>query len=384
MIRRMPYDRILILSVLTLSAIGLVILFSASSVISRELYGSSTAIFTKQLYAVLLGLGLMFLAMRLDYRTYQNRYILAALLAVAIALLGWALASPDVNGVHRWVRIGPMRFQPSEIAKLGVILVTSYYLVAAGGQIRDFEKRMLWYFAPLGVMMLLVLMEPDFGTTTSLAFTLALLFFIAGLPWRYYFGALLLAAPGFYFLIYRVPYRWNRLLAFWDPEADPHGSGYQILQSLIAVGSGGLGGKGLAQSTQKLFFLPEAQTDFIFAVLAEELGIWGSTIVLLLFLVVLWRGIRISLRANTLFGTYVGLGIVCMIVFQALFNISVVLSICPTKGIPLPFISAGGSSVLVMLISVGILLNISRNSAVQFPGTINQPSAAGNDGERIG
>jgi cell division protein FtsW len=374
----MPYDRLLILSVLTLSAVGLVIVFSASSVISLELYGSSTTIFIKQLYAVLLGLGFMLLAMRLDYRLYQNRYILAALVAAAIGMLCWALISPDVNGVHRWVRIGPMRFQPSEIAKLGIIFVTAYYLVKIGGQIRSLEKQMLWYFAPLGLLMLLVLLEPDFGTTTSLAFTLALLFFVAGLPWRYYLGALLLAAPGLYFLVYRVPYRWNRLLAFWDPEADPYGAGYQILQSLIAVGSGGLGGKGLAQSTQKLFFLPEAQTDFIFAVLAEEMGIWGSTLVLLLFMIVLWRGVRISLKADTLFGTYVGLGIVCMIVFQALFNISVVLSLCPTKGIPLPFISAGGSSVLVMLIAVGILLNISRNPAVQVPEVIDdRPPAKG-------
>jgi cell division protein FtsW len=186
--------------------------------------------------------------------------------------------------------------------------------------------------------------------------------FLGGLRFRYYVGGLLIAAPIFYFLVLRAEYRRGRILAFLDPASDPYGLGYQIRQSLTAVGSGGLTGVGLAQGTQKLFYLPEPHTDFIFAVIGEEVGLLGCLTILMLFGALFWRGIKVSLRADTLFGTYLGLGIISIIVFQAFFNISVVLSLCPTKGIPLPFISVGGSSMLVMLAGTGILLNISKHA----------------------
>ncbi len=368
MSRRMPYDRTLILIVLALLGAGLVMVFSASSVISKEIYGSSTSIFYRQLTFAAVGLILMLIAMRIDHQRYESRVFLALLTTATIALLVWALFSPDVNGVRRWVQFGPARFQPSEIAKLTVVLLTAFYLLRNGGRIERLQQSLLPYLGAVATIVLLILLEPDFGTSISIAFTAALLLFIGGLRSSYYVGALLPAIPVFFLLVYQVPYRRQRLLAFWDPEADPFGSGYQILQSLVAVGSGGLTGKGLAQGTQKLFFLPEPHTDFIFAVIAEENGLWGCALVLLLFLGLLWRGLRISLRADNLFGTYVGLGIVTMIVFQSLFNMSVVLSLSPTKGIPLPFISVGGSSVMVMLAAVGILLNISRHARVPIPG----------------
>jgi cell division protein FtsW len=373
--RKMPYDGTLILVVLALLGAGLVMVFSASSVISKEIYGSSSAIFYRQLTFVGAGLILMLIAMRIDHQRYANGFALALLATATIGLLAWALFGPEVSGVRRWVQIGPARFQPSEIAKLTVVLLTAYFLVRSGGRIERIRKPLLPYMGVVSVIVLLILLEPDFGTSTSIAVTAALLLFLGGLRSSYYFAALLPAVPAFFFLVYQVPYRRQRLLAFWDPEADPFGAGYQILQSLVAVGSGGVAGKGLAQGTQKLFFLPEPHTDFIFAVIGEENGLWGCALVLLLFLALFWRGLRISLRADNLFGTYVGLGIVTTIVFQALFNMSVVLSLSPTKGIPLPFVSVGGSSVMVMLVSVGILLNISRHSRIPIPGSALTASA---------
>ncbi len=364
---RMPYDRILILLVLVLLGIGLVMVFSASAVISKEIYDSSTAIFTKQLYSVILGLVLMIVVMRIDYRLFANRFVIVLLIAASLGLLCWALASPDINQVHRWIRLGPMRFQPSEVAKLAVIFMSAYLLARREGRVRTVDRSVLAYLAILGIILVLVLAEPDFGTTTSLALTASLLLFAGGLPIRYYLGAALAALPLFFFLVYQVPYRRVRLFAFLNPEADPFGASYQVIQSLIAVGSGGLIGKGLAQGTQKLFFLPEPHTDFIYAVIGEETGLWGCSLVLGLFLLLLWRGLRAALRSDTLFGTYVGLGIVSMITLQALINMSVVLSLCPTKGIPLPFISVGGSSVLVMLTAIGVLLNISKHAQPSVP-----------------
>jgi len=286
-------------------------------------------------------------------------------MAVAVIMLAAALFGPEINGVNRWIQLGMFRFQPSELSKLAVILLTAFILVKKGGRIETLDRELLYMLFGIGAVLVLILVEPDFGTTTTIGVIVGLLLFLAGLRFRYYFACALVAVPAFYFLVYQVPYRRERILSFLDPEADPMGSGYQILQSLVAVGSGGVLGKGLSQGTQKLFFLPEPHSDFIFAVIGEEFGLIGSGLLVILFGVFLWRGIRISLRADTVFGTYVGLGIVLAIAFQAFFNISVVLSLCPAKGIPLPFISVGGSSLLVTLFSVGILLNISKHSRGQ-------------------
>jgi len=284
------------------------------------------------------------------------------MILLVLVLLSIALFEPSANGAHRWIRLGPLRFQPSELAKLVVVLATSYFLVKRGGKVERLDKAALSFLVLLACIILLVFLEPDLGTSTSLALTVALMLFLGGLRFRYYLGGLLIAAPLFYFLVLQAEYRRGRILAFLDPASDPYGLGYQIRQSLTAVASGGLTGVGLAQGTQKLFYLPEPHTDFIFAVIGEEVGLMGCLAVLLQFVFLFWRGVRVSLRADTLFGTYLGLGIISMIVFQAFFNMSVVLSLCPTKGIPLPFISVGGSSMLVMLAGIGILLNISKHA----------------------
>lgn len=360
--RKIPYDRILILIVLGLLGFGLVMVFSASSVVSRELYGSPESVLTRQFLAIVLSLVCMAVTMKIDYHLYQKPPILGFLFVLTVILLYLSLLGPGVNGAHRWINLGPMNFQPSELAKLVVIFLTAFFLVRQGGQIERLNRGFLLYAAGVTAIFVLVLVEPDFGTSMSLALIAAFLLFLGGLHYRYYLGLALLAVPAFYFLVYQIPYRRERILSFLDPAADQYGSGYQILQSLIAVGSGGIMGQGFAAGTQKLYFLPEPHTDFIFAVIGEELGLLGCLALILLFMLLFWRGVRISLRADTLFGTLVGLGIVSMMVFQAFLNISVALSLLPTKGIPLPFISVGGSSSIVMLAGVGILLNISQHA----------------------
>lgn len=362
MSRPMPYDRGLLLIVLLLVGFGLVMVFSASTVVSRELHGSQTWIFTRQFLHVSLGLLALILGTRIDYHGYQRRSFIYSFLFLALFLLLVVLVAPEARSTHRWIKLGFFNFQPSELAKLAVIFFTSYYLVARKNALDSFSKGSLPYLGVLAGIVLLVLLEPDLGTAACIAATGGFLLYLGGLPYRYLISLLLVAVPVVYLLIVNVPYRLQRVLAFLDPLHDPFGTGYQIRQSLIAVGSGGWSGLGFAQGKQKLFFLPEPHTDFVFAVVGEELGLVGCGALIVLFGLLFWRGVRISLRADTPFGTFLGLGIVCMIVLQAFANMSIALSLLPTKGMPLPFISVGGSSMLVMLTAVGILLNISRYS----------------------
>lgn len=359
--RTMPYDRGLLMIVLALLGFGLVMVFSASTVISKELYGTQTRIFARQLVYVFLGLLALMLAMRIDYHSYQRRNLVYGLLAVTVVLLLAVWLVPEAKGARRWIRLGPLNFQPSELAKLAVIFFTSYSLVTRKEEFHTLSKGLLPYLGVLGLIVGLVLLEPDLGTAACIAVTAGVLLYLGGLKYRYVLGLLLVAIPSFYMLIVRVPYRYKRFMAFLDPQQDPFGFGYQIRQSLIALGSGGWKGMGYVEGKQKLFFLPEPHTDFIFAVVGEELGLLGCAGLLLLFALLFWRAVRVALRADTLFGNFLGLGIACMIVLQAFLNMTVVTSLLPTKGMPLPFISVGGSSMLVMLIGVGVLLNISQH-----------------------
>lgn len=358
--RKIPHDQSLIAIVLALLGFGLIMVFSASTVVSGELYGSQTWIFTRQLVLVMLGLLALMVTMKIDYHFYQRQRVVYLFLIASLVLLVLVLIAPVSSGVQRWIQLGPVTFQPSELAKLAMILFTAFYLVSRREQFHSFQRGLLPYLAVVGSVVLLVLAEPDLGTAASIALTAGFLLFLGGLRYRYLLGLFLIAAPGLYFLVVRVPYRLNRVLAFLDPERDPYGIGYQIRQSLIAVGSGGWNGLGYAQGKQKLFFLPEPHTDFIYAVVGEEFGFLGCLAVIVLFTLLFWRGARIALRADSPFGTYLGLGIVCMIVLQAFINMSMVISLLPTKGLPLPFISVGGSSMIMTMAAVGILLNISR------------------------
>ena len=360
--REIPYDRGLIMTVLALLGFGLIMVFSASTVVSAEVYGSQTSIFTRQLLFVVIGLVGLMVSMKVDYHFYEQGRVIYPLLLVSLALLIYLLVAPESGGVQRWIRIGPANFQPSELAKLAVILFTAFYLVTRKEDFHSFKRGLLPYLVVVGAIVLLVLLEPDLGTAASIAFTAIVLLFLGGLRYRYLLGLFLAAIPALYFLVVRVPYRLDRWLAFLYPERDPYGIGYQIRQSLISVGSGGWSGLGYAQGKQKLSFLPEPHTDFIFAVVGEELGLLGCVTVVVLFGLFFWRAARISVRAESPFGTYLGLGIACMIILQALVNMSMVVSLLPTKGLPLPFVSVGGSSMIMTMTAVGILLNISSHA----------------------
>jgi len=361
MSRKLPYDRTLIVAVFVTLCFGLVMVFSASGIVSQRLHDSFSMVFGRQLLFVAIGFLLMLIAARIDYHLYSRPAIVYSGLVVSALLLASVFAFPPYHGARRWVILFGVRFQPSELAKLVIVIFTAYYLIWAGQRFHSFWRGLVPYLTILGLNVGLIVVEPDLGTPICIVSTVGFLIYLGGLRYRYIAIGLILAIPAFYALVWRVSYRKDRMLAFLDPEKDPFGVGYHIRQSLIAVGSGGWSGVGYAQGTQKQFFLPEPHNDFIFAVIGEELGLIGTLVTLALFVILFLKGVKIALRADSLFGVYLGLGIVAMITLQALLNMSVVVSLLPTKGIPLPLISVGGTSILVTLIAIGILLNISRH-----------------------
>jgi len=308
----------------------------------------------------------MFWLMNVDYHKLRQPRVVFTGLAVTFVLLVCVFFLDRSHQTHRWFRMGPFSFQPSEMAKLALIVYLAWLL-----ELRRLPRNFgvndpLHTLAPaLGatlMMAALVVKEPDMGTAFMIVVIAIAMLFVSGLSLKYIGGTVLAAIPVIYLLIVRVPYRLARFEAFLHPELDPKGAGFQLLQSLIAVGSGGMSGVGLMESRQKLFFLPEAHTDFIYAIICEEIGFIGAVIVLGLFAVYGWRGFVAAMKAPDDFGKFLGLGITTMVVGQALINLSVVLGLMPTKGIPLPFISYGGSSLFSMLLATGVLLNISQHA----------------------
>jgi cell division protein FtsW len=279
-------------------------------------------------------------------------------------LIGVMFSAP-VNGTRRWFGIGGLGIQPSELAKIAAVLFTALILERRMHRIDDLRYSMLPIAIVVGVLCGLILLQPDFGTAMSLLLIVGAMVFVAGLNYRYLVGTALVLIPTAYVVLMSAPYRRRRILAFWDPWADPQGDGFQIIQSLLAVGSGGVFGRGLMSGVQKLFYLPEPHTDFIYAVIGEELGLIGATCILICFCVIAWRGLKVASRAQDTFGAFLALGLTTMIAVQALVNMSVVLGLMPTKGIPLPLVSAGGSSLLINLLGMGVLLNISQHEAVE-------------------
>ncbi|RPJ84738.1 MAG: putative lipid II flippase FtsW [Acidobacteria bacterium] len=361
MSRKLPYDRTLVVAVFATLCFGLVMVFSASGIVSQRLHDSFSTVFGRQALFVGLGFLLMLAAARIDYHLYSRPAVIYSGLILTVVLLASVFAFPAYHGARRWVTLFGVRFQPSELAKLVIVIFTAYYLIWAGQRFHSFWKGLVPYLAILALNVGLIVIEPDLGTPICIVLTAGFLIYLGGLRYRYILVSALLAIPAFYVLVWRIQYRKDRMLAFLDPEKDPFGVGYHIRQSLIAVGSGGWSGVGYAQGNQKQFFLPEPHNDFIFAVIGEELGLIGTLFTLVLFVVLFLKGVKIAVRADSLFGVYLGLGIVAMITLQALLNMSVVVSLLPTKGIPLPLISVGGTSILVTLIAIGILLNISRH-----------------------
>jgi cell division protein FtsW len=310
----------------------------------------------------------MLAAMHFDYQRLRDRRIIYGLLALTVLLLAGVFAFPRVNGAHRWIKFAGFSVQPSEMSKLVVAIFLAYFLEKRAGEEGSFWRTFVPCVAVTGFVAMLVVAEPDLGTALMLAVVCMVMCYTAGTRLLHLGLAAAPALLGVAGLLIFVPWRMKRMITFLDPWADPQNSGFQVVQSLIAVGSGGVYGLGFAQGKQKLFFLPFAHSDFIFAVVGEELGLFGALTLVGVFAVFLWRGMRAALRAPDRFGMLLGIGLVTSIIAQALFNISVVLSIVPTKGIPLPFISYGGSSLVPTLVSAGVLLNISQYAGMSSAG----------------
>jgi cell division protein FtsW len=354
-------DRTLFVTVSLLTTFGLVMLYSASSVTASAQHGMSSYYFLRQLVFALAGFVIMLALMNVDYHVWQGRKVSRVLIFLSLLALVLVLTQMPVNGARRWLRIGGIpSIQPSEGAKLVLLFFLASFLQRHENEIRGPVRALLPCLAMAGIFAGLIVIEPDLGQVVCIALMTGTLLFVAGLRWKHIACAAGATIPLFYFLVVRVPFRWERVQTFLDPLRDPLGAGWQISQSLTAVGSGGLFGVGLGASRQKLYFLPEAQSDFIFAVIGEEIGLTGTVLVSLAFVVLLFRGLRIALRAPDRFGYFLGLGITAMIVAQAFINFSTVLALMPAKGTALPFISQGGSSLLMNLTASGILLNISQ------------------------
>jgi cell division protein FtsW len=363
MARKLKSDKLLFLATLLLVLASVVMVYSASAVIALERFHRPYLFLVKQAMWSALGLALLGVVMRVDYRTWKQPVLIwSALATVGFALVA-VLFMGRINGTRRWFGVGGFGIQPSELAKLAAIFFTAALLERRMHRIDEVRYSLLPIVLVVGGITALVLIEPDYGTAISIAAVAALMVFAAGLNFKYLLYSVMALAPLSVGLLLMEPYRVKRLWSFLCPECDPTGAGFQLLQSLIAVGTGGIGGAGLMAGKQKLFYLPEPQTDFILAVIGEELGLIGTTVTLIAFILITWRGLQIASNAPDRFGSFLALGLTGMFAVQAFINMSMVLGMMPTKGIPLPFVSFGGSSLLINLIGMGILLNVSQHAS---------------------
>ncbi len=358
-------DPVLIMVILILVGLGLVMVLSASSVHALSRYGDSYYFLKRQFGWAALGLLAMFILSRLDYHIYSRYAKIMLLVAVALLII---VLIPDigrlVGGSRRWLWIGPLVIQPSEIAKLALVVYMATYIVEKKDRFGSFFNGLLPPLFLLGIVFVLIIEEPDLGTAITIAGTVILMLFAAGARLSHLGFLAMASMPLLYYFVMGEDYRRERMLAFLDPWQDPMVTGFHIIQSLFALGSGGLFGLGFGQSKQKFFYLPAPSTDFIFAVIGEELGFIGAFLVVALFFILAWRGFVIALNARDLLGTLLATGITTMIILQALINMAVVSGSIPITGISLPFISYGGSSLVIMLSGVGILMNISRQARI--------------------
>ena len=375
MARKLKTDKWLWMAMLLLVCTGVVMVYSASAQLGEDKANDQYLFLFKQGTWALLGVFLVPFIMKVDYRYYRQPVVIWTGLAVVCLALVAVLFGREVNGARRWLNIGGLGIQPSELAKIVVIFFTAALLERRMERINEPAHALVPIGVVLSTMLVLILLEPDFGTAACIVAIAGVMIFAAGLSPTYIVAATLAAVPALYILIVSSEYRMRRVTAFLDPWAVRQEDGYQVVQSMIAVGVGGIVGRGLMDGVQKRGYLPEPHNDFIFAVISEELGLLGATLVVGCFGVIAWRGMRTALRAPDRFGAFLALGITTMIAFQAFFNISVALGLLPTKGIPLPFISAGGSSLLINLLAMGILLNVSQHASSSHVVTTAMPTA---------
>ncbi|HKY04198.1 MAG TPA: putative lipid II flippase FtsW [Blastocatellia bacterium] len=361
--RELPVDKVMLAIVLGLTLFGAVMVYSASAVLAEKNFGSQFYFLARQGRWALVGLIAMAVAIRIDYRHYKRPAVVFSLLATTLVLLVAVLFMREINGTNRWITYGGFfSLQPSEVSKLALIAFLAFYLENRKERLDEFKQTFLPAAGLSLFMIALVAAEPDLGTALALGLVFTAMMYQAGVQVRYLATLALPVAPALAGMLLLVPWRLQRLMDFLDPWQNQTGSSFQVVQSLIAIGSGGTGGVGFAQGKQKLFYLPAPHTDFIFAVVGEELGLIGAATVVLVFGLLAWRGFRAAKFAPDMFGQLVATGLTVMITAQALFNISVTLSLVPTKGIPLPFISYGGSSLAISLFAAGVLLNVSKHT----------------------
>jgi len=363
--RRLTPDMWLFGAAVVLLSAGVVMVYSASAIVAADRFHDPYFFLKRQLFWAVLGAGALWVALRVDYRLLEKAVL--PLLIVAGVLLVLVLVPPfgqAINGTRRWIRFGVVSFQPAELAKVALVLYLAAFLAKRRGDLAEFRTGALPALAVAGLLAGLVLVQPDLGNCMTLIVVTFGLLYLAGSPARHLAWVAAPALPLVALAIWMAPYRLRRITAFMDPWSDPRGSGFQIIQSWLALGNGGLVGQGIGGSRQKLFYLPESHTDFIFAIVGEELGFVGALAMVALFAVVIWRGLRIGLRAADPFGSYLALGITVLIATQTLVNLGVVTGLLPTKGLPLPFISFGGSALLMTMVATGVLLNISEHAHV--------------------
>jgi cell division protein FtsW len=360
--KKLTSDTTLFAVTVALLGFGLVMVWSASSALAEEQHGNAYYFLLRQVLWACVGLVAMLGAMRLDYRRLRQPSVVYGFAATTTLLLIAVLFLHPVNDTHRWVRFGPMSFQPAEMAKLASILFLAYHLEKRGERVNEFLPSLFPVMLLLGWFAFLIFIQPDLGSAATICLIGGVMLFIAGVRLRYFGYLALLGLPLLYKAVMVAAYRRDRIEAFLNPWSDARGYGYQIIQSLIAVGTGGTSGVGLMEGRQKLFYLPYPYSDFIFAVIGEELGLLGALAVVAGFLLVLARGMRAAFKAPDAFGRFLAAGLTLAIVLQAFINLSVVLGLLPTKGIPLPFISAGGSSLVLTLFSMGLVLNVSQHA----------------------
>lgn len=354
---------ILIIVTLMLLAVGLTMVYSASAIWADYKFDDAFFFAKRQLLFAVVGLVAMFFLMNVDYWTWRTWAKVIIIVCFVLLLLVLIPGIGNVrNGSRSWIGVGAFSIQPSEFMKLAMIAFLAKFLSEKQKLITSFKKGLV---PSLGLVFLafgLIMLQPDLGTGTVMVGTCIVMIFVSGARIKHFAFLGLIGIGGFVALVLSAPYRIKRITSFLDPWEDPLGSGFQIIQSLYAIGPGGLFGLGLGESRQKFFYLPEPQTDFIFAILSEELGFIGGTFVILLFALLLWRGIRVALGAPDLYGSFLAVGIIAMVAIQVMINIGVVTGLMPVTGITLPFLSYGGSSLTLMLMAIGVLLNISRYS----------------------
>ena len=360
MAKRVGVDKWLFGVVLLLTLFGLVMVFSASAVLAEAQYGTPYQFVARQGLFAVLGLVALVGLMQVDYRRYNSPRVVFPALAITTLLLVGVFAMHALNNTHRWVKLGAFSFQPSELAKPMTVLFLAWFLQTRIHKIDDWRHTVVRAALPPLVFIALILKEPDLGTALVCAALTVLMLYLAGLKLKWIGAALAASSPVLYWMLWRVPWRRARLIAFLNPEADPRGTGFHIMQSLIAVGTGGVRGLGLMEGRQKLYFLPEAWTDFIFANISEELGLLGALALVAMFVFFGYRGLRAAFLSTDPFARFLAFGLTSAILIQAFFNMSVALALLPTKGITLPFISFGGTSIFFTLAGMGVLLNVTR------------------------